>query len=119
MERQFSGVMMTPANWQAQWMVAASPAVLQHRDEMIAGREPERVEARHQGRDAPVPIAVGQAHIAVDDRQRLRIARDARQKAGAEIKHLLLFLGPDMPAGRDTSWRRHRRGDTSLWRHVH
>ena len=80
-ERQFSGVMMIAGELAGPVDGRRLPAVLQQRDEMIAGREPERVEAGNERRDPPVPVAVGQAHVAVDDRQRLRVARDARQKA--------------------------------------
>ena len=57
------------------------PAVLQRGDEMIAGLQPDRVEARDQRRNAPVPLRVGQPQLAIDDRQRMRIAGDAGEKA--------------------------------------
>src|SRR5262249_19554513 len=63
------------------------PAILQRRDEVVAGLEAELVEARNQRRNPLEPRAIGQAQLAVDDRQRLRIACDARQEADAEIKH--------------------------------
>ena len=63
------------------------PAVLQHGDEMVAGGKPDLVKAGDQRRDAPIPLAIVEANVAVDDRQRIRIACDAGEKAGAEIKH--------------------------------
>jgi hypothetical protein len=63
------------------------PAVLQHRDEMVAGSKPERVEGGDERGNFFVPGAVAQPHIAIDDRQRLAIARDACEEARAQIKH--------------------------------
>ena len=63
------------------------PAVLQQRDEMIARPEPEVVEAGDERRNLLVPHAIGQAQFAVDDRQRVGIARDTRDETRAEIKH--------------------------------
>ena len=63
------------------------PAVLQHGDEMVAGLKPELVEARDQRRNAAVPLRVGQAHLAIDDSERIGIAGDAAEKALAEIEH--------------------------------
>src|SRR5262245_1160552 len=73
---------------------------------MSAGLEPERVESGNERRNPAVPRAVGEAQVAVDDRQRLRIARDARKKARAEVKHGPAF-DPSAelaaPQGDDTS----------------
>ena len=74
------------------------PAVLQHGDQMIAGHQAELVEAGHHGRDAAVPLRIGQSHRAVDDGERVGIALHAGEKAGAEIKH-----GQGPPA---VFWRR-------------
>ena len=79
--------MMMPANWQAQCRVAASQRFCSAVTMMVAGLQAERVEARDDGRDAPVPLRIGEPHVAVDDRERVRIARDAGDEAGAEIKH--------------------------------
>ena len=57
------------------------PAILQRGDEMIAGLQPDRVEARDQRRNAPVPLRISQPHLAIGNRQRLRIAGDAAEKA--------------------------------------
>src|SRR5262245_40902240 len=54
---------------------------------MIAGLEPERVESGNERRNPGVPRPVGEAQLAVDDRQRLGVARDARNKARPEVKH--------------------------------
>ena len=63
------------------------PVVLQRRDQMVAGLEPEPVEARDQRGNPPVPLRIGQAHLAIDDGERVRVARHAGQKAGSKIKH--------------------------------
>ena len=57
------------------------PAVLQRGDEMVAGLQPDGVEARDQRRNAPVPLRIGQPHLAVDDGERIGIAGDAAEKA--------------------------------------
>src|SRR6516225_6715208 len=54
---------------------------------MVAGFKSERIEAGNQRRNSFVPSAVGQADIAVDDRERVWVARDAGEEARAEIKH--------------------------------
>ena len=61
-----------PANWQAQCRRRGLPAVLQRGDEVVAGLEADRVEAGDQRRNAPVPLRVGQAHVAVDNSERVR-----------------------------------------------
>ena len=48
----------------------------------------ERIERVHDASDAAMPLPVAQAQLAVDDRQRVRVARDAGEKARAEIKHV-------------------------------
>src|SRR6516225_6668350 len=63
------------------------PAILQHRHEMVASFKSERVEAGNERRNFFVPSAVGETDIAVDDRERAWIARDAGEEARAEIKH--------------------------------
>src|SRR6266404_1325399 len=63
------------------------PAILQHSHEMVASFESERVEAGNERRNFFVPSAVGETDIAVDDRERVRVARDAGEEARAEIKH--------------------------------
>src|SRR5262245_34810804 len=76
---------------------------------MIAGLEPERVESGNECRDPAVPRPVGEAQVAVDDRQRLGIARDARNKARAEVKHGPAFdrsAELAAPHGDDTSLQR-------------
>src|SRR5690242_17345244 len=40
-----------------------------------------------QPRNAPVPLRIGQAQLAVDDRERVRIPRNAGKKTNAEIEH--------------------------------
>ena len=85
--RQLTGVITMPASWQAQCSVAACLAILQHRDKVVAGLQPECGRASHQRRNPPIPLRVGQAHAAVDDRQRVGIARHAGDKAGSKIKH--------------------------------
>ena len=59
------------------------PAVLQRRDQVIARLQPDRVEARDHRRDAPIPLRIGQAHLAIDDGKRVRIAGNAAEKAEA------------------------------------
>src|SRR5262245_17086007 len=76
---------------------------------MIAGLEPERVESGNERRDPRVPRPVGEAQVAVDDRQRLGIARDARNKARPEVKHGPAFdrsAELAAPRGDDTSLQR-------------
>ena len=63
------------------------PVVLQHRDQMVAGLEPQPVEARDQRGNPPVPLRIGETHVAIDDGERVRVARNAGQKARAKIKH--------------------------------
>ena len=63
------------------------PVVLQRRDQMVAGLQPEPVEARDQRGNPPVPLRIGEAHVAIDDGERVRVARNAGQKARAKIKH--------------------------------
>src|ERR1700730_18633089 len=63
------------------------PAILQHRPEMVAGFKHERVESGTKRPNFFVPSAVGKPTIAVDDRERGRVARDAGEEARAEIKH--------------------------------
>ena len=63
------------------------PVVLQHCDEMVAGLELQGVEARHQRRNPAVPLGIGEAHAAVDDGERMGVARDAGEEACAEIEH--------------------------------
>jgi hypothetical protein len=63
------------------------PVVLQNRHEMVAGPKLQRVEARDQRRNPPVPLGIGEAHAAIDDRERVGVARDAGQEACAEIEH--------------------------------
>ena len=63
------------------------PAVLQHRDQMIAGLQSDLVERGDQRGNFRVPLPVGQPQLAVDNGQRFGIAVDARNKAGAEVKH--------------------------------
>jgi hypothetical protein len=63
------------------------PVVLQDRDEMIARPELQRVESRHQPRNAAVPLGIGEAHPAVDDGERIRVAGDAGEEACTEIEH--------------------------------
>ncbi len=55
---------------------------------MVASFESERVEAGNERRNFFVPSAVSEMDIAVDDRERVRVARDAGEEARAEIKHL-------------------------------
>src|SRR5262249_30174903 len=62
-------------------------AVLQHGHEVIARLQLQLVEAFDQRRNLPVPRRIRQPHLAVDDRDRLRVARHAGEKAGAEVKH--------------------------------
>src|SRR5262245_28897833 len=76
---------------------------------MIAGLEPERVETGNERQNPTVPGAVGEAQVTVDDRQRLGIARDARKKARAEVKHGPAFdrsAELATPQGDDTSLQR-------------
>ena len=57
------------------------PAILQRGHDVIAGRKSEGIEARYQGRDAAVPLRIGQAQLTIDDGKRVRIARNAAEKA--------------------------------------
>src|SRR5262249_4526330 len=66
------------------------PAVLQHGDEVVARLELQLVEALDQCGNLPKPSGIGQSHVAVDDGERLRVARHAGEKAGAEVKHFVL-----------------------------
>ena len=68
-------------------MVAACQLFCSTRDQMVAGLEPEPVEARDQRGNPPVPLRIGQPHVAIDDGERVRIARHAGEKARAKIKH--------------------------------
>ena len=67
---------------------------------MITRLEAERIEGSHQCGNPPVPLAVGEAQIAIDDRERPGIARDACQKAGSEIKHWTWSIPAVMPLSR-------------------
>ena len=62
-------------------------AILQQGEQTVARLEPHGIEAGDQGGDAPVPLRIGQSHVAVDDGECIRVARNARQEARAEIKH--------------------------------
>ena len=86
-----------PANWQAQWIVAACQLFCSSRDQMVAGLELQRVEARHQRRNPAVPFGIGEAHAAIDDRERMGIARDAGEEACAEIEHGWWRFGLGVP----------------------
>jgi hypothetical protein len=74
------------------------PIVLQHGDEMIAGLEPDFVESGNEGRNLAVLCAVTLPLWAVDDCERIGIARYARDKARAEIKHPACPYAADTPA---------------------
>jgi hypothetical protein len=63
------------------------PAVLQHGDDMVAGPHAERVETRDHAGDAAVPLRIGQPHRAVDDRERIGVARHAGDEAEPQVKH--------------------------------
>ena len=63
------------------------PAVLQQRDDVIAGLEAEAVERRHQRGNLVVPLPIGQTKVAVDQGNRIGIARGAGHEAAGEIKH--------------------------------
>src|SRR6476646_1622052 len=54
---------------------------------MIVGLQPEPVEARDQRGNPPVPFRITQPHLAIDDGERVRIARHAGDKTGPKIKH--------------------------------
>src|SRR5262245_64697269 len=76
---------------------------------MVVPGEPQRVKTGNERRNLEVPHAVAEAQVAVDDRQRLRIARDARKKARAEVKH-----GPAFDPSAELAAR--QGDDTSLQR---
>src|SRR5262249_28131937 len=61
--------------------------VLQHGHEVIARLQLQLVEAFDQRGDLAVPGRVGESHVAVDDGERLRIARHAGEETGAEVEH--------------------------------
>ena len=103
---------MMPANWQAQWIVAACQRFCRSGHEVITRLEAERVEGGNQRGNPPVPLAVGQAQIAVDDRERTGIARHARQKAGSEIKHWTWSIPVVMPLSRKFGAAAKRVGST-------
>jgi hypothetical protein len=65
----------------------AFPAILQCGHNVIAGRKSERIEACDQSRDAPIPLRIGQAQLAIDDGKRVRIPRNATEKAETKIEH--------------------------------
>src|SRR6516225_2949852 len=54
---------------------------------MVAGFKTEIGKRGDERRDFSEPGVVGEPYVAIDDRQRMRIARDAAEKAGAEVKH--------------------------------
>src|SRR5580692_10689900 len=51
-------------------------AILKYREDMVARLQADSVEGGHERRYPPVPLRVSQAKAVVDDRQRVRIARD-------------------------------------------
>jgi hypothetical protein len=63
------------------------PAVLQRGDKMIVRLEPQRLEAGDERRDAPVPLRIGQAHLTVGDGEHIGVARNAAEKAQAQVEH--------------------------------
>ncbi len=63
------------------------PTVLQRRHQMIAAPEAHARQRANQPQDPLVPLRIAQAHIAVDDGRRFRVALDGRDKALSEIKH--------------------------------
>ena len=85
--RQFTGVMTMPANWQAQCRVAASQRFCSAVTMWSPGFRPSASRPATTRRDAPVPLRISEPHVAVDDRERVGIARDAGEEAGAEVKH--------------------------------
>jgi hypothetical protein len=55
---------------------------------VISRFQAEAVERCHKGRNHLVPLPIGEAEIAIDQRDGTGIARRAGNEAAAEIKHL-------------------------------
>ena len=87
-----------PANWQAQCRVAASQRFCSTVTRWSPGRKPTGQSRPPRAEILRDTMRIGQPHVAVDDGERVRVARDACEEACSEIKHRACCLGRSVAA---------------------